>query len=175
MSSRATAENPSPSLSRKVLSFSTEVACTPSEAFALIEKIGGQNGWFYGDWLWELRGFLDLLVGGVGLARGRRHADKLGPDHVVDCWRVEAYQPDRLLRLMGEMRLPGRGWLQFELERNSVGTVIRQSAIFEPHGLLGFLYWYGLWPVHRVLLPGMLDNIAKALRDLRGGGSAPLA
>lgn len=165
MSSHPTAEVPAPAVSREVLSFSTEVQCTPSEAFALIEKIGGQNGWYYGDWLWELRGFLDLLVGGVGLARGRRHAHKLGPGEVVDCWRVETYQPDRLLRLVGEMRLPGRGWLQFELRRNTAGTVIRQSAIFEPHGLLGFLYWYGLWPVHRVLLAGMLKEMAKALRD----------
>jgi hypothetical protein len=91
----------------------------------------------------------------------------LGPGEVVDCWRVETYEPDRLLRLVGEMRLPGRGWLQFDIERNSAGTRIRQSAIFEPHGLPGFLYWYGLWPVHRVLLPGMLKGMAKALRDRR--------
>ena len=149
------------------MSFSTEVACTPAQAFALIERIGGQNGWFYGDWLWELRGFLDRLVGGVGLSRGRRRADKLGPGEVVDCWRVETYEPDRLLRLVAEMKVPGQGWLQFDIKQNTAGTHICQSAIFEPHGLAGFLYWYGLWPVHRILLAGMLKEMAKALCDRR--------
>ena len=110
--------------------------------------------------LWRLRGFLDLLVGGVGLRRGRRHADELGPGDALDFWRVESFEPDRLLRLRAEMKVPGRAWLQFETTPVAGGTEIRQTAIFDASGLFGLAYWYALYPLHRFVFAGMLRAIA---------------
>jgi uncharacterized protein YbjT (DUF2867 family) len=131
----------------------------PSTAFAPVREIGGAAGWYWGDWLWKLRGFLDLLVGGVGVRRGRPHPEQLAPGDAVDFCRVEAVEPDRLLRLRVEMKLPGRAWLQFEVEPDGTGSVIRQTTIFEPHGLLGVAYWYGLYPLHILVFSGMLRGI----------------
>jgi uncharacterized protein YbjT (DUF2867 family) len=136
----------------------------PAAAFRSIERIGGATGWYWGDWLWRLRGRLDLLVGGAGLRRGRRDPSRLLPGDAVDFWRVEAVERGRLLRLRSEMKLPGRAWLQFEVDpaEGGPGSVIRQTAIFEPRGLAGILYWYVLTPVHTVLFTRMLRNIARA-------------
>lgn len=134
----------------------------PREAFRVVERIGGQTGWYFADWLWRLRGFLDLLVGGVGLRRGRRHPEHLLPGDTVDCWRVEALEPGRLLRLCAEMRLPGRAWLQFEVEAKGRGSVLHQTAIFDPLGISGLLYWYGLYPLHAIVFSGMLRGLARA-------------
>ena len=101
---------------RFVDSRKTFVPVPPAAAFAPIRRIGGDIGWYYGNVLWRLRGYLDLLVGGVGLRRGRRRADELGPGDALDFWRVESFEPDRLLRLRAEMRVPGRAWLQFETD-----------------------------------------------------------
>jgi uncharacterized protein YbjT (DUF2867 family) len=141
--------------SRKAL-----VPVPPSAAFAPIRRIGGDAGWYYGNFLWRLRGFLDLLAGGVGLRRGRRHPDELREGDVLDFWRVEAVEPNRLLRLRAEMRVPGRAWLQFEITPAAGGAEIRQTAIFDASGLFGLLYWYGLYPLHRVVFAGMLRGIA---------------
>jgi hypothetical protein len=148
--------------SRLVDSRVVEVAFSPAAAFRPIERIGGEAGWYYGDWLWQLRGFLDLLVGGAGLRRGRRHPESLHPGDALDFWRVEAIEPDRLLRLRAEMKLPGRAWLQFEVSGDSAHSTIRQTAIFEPRGLAGLLYWYGLYPIHNAIFGGMLRSIASA-------------
>ncbi len=140
----------------------------PDAAFAPIRRIGGATGWYYADWLWRLRGFIDLLVGGVGLRRGRRHPEEITVGDAVDFWRVEAYEPGRLLRLAAEMKLPGRAWLEFEVERSEDGGAsIHQSAIFDPIGLFGLLYWYGIYPLHGRIFQGMLRGIAAAAR--RGG------
>jgi hypothetical protein len=133
----------------------------PEEAFAPIRRLGGETGWYAYGWLWRLRGFLDLLVGGVGVRRGRPAPDELHVGDAVDFWRVEAYEPDRLLRLRAEMRLPGRAWLQFEVDGDEQSSRIRQTAIFDPVGLAGLLYWYALLPVHRLVFQRMLDGIAR--------------
>jgi hypothetical protein len=147
--------------SRIVDSETTSVPYKPATAFAPIRKIGGETGWYYAGWLWRLRGLIDLLVGGVGMRRGRRSQESLAPGDTVDFWRVEAFEPDRLLRLVSEMKLPGRAWLQFEVEGDESGSVIRQTAIFDPVGLTGLAYWYGLYPIHRAVFKGMLRGVAK--------------
>lgn len=132
---------------------------SPDKAFGPIRRIGGRTGWYSGNGLWRLRGFLDLLVGGAGMRRGRRDAEHLAPGDVVDFWRVEAVTPDRLLRLAAEMKLPGRAWLQFDIEPAENGSTIRQTAIFDPAGILGLVYWYGLYPVHSWVFRRMLKGI----------------
>jgi uncharacterized protein YbjT (DUF2867 family) len=146
---------------RLVDSRAIHVPVTPAKAFDPIRRIGGTSGWYFGDALWHLRGFLDLLVGGVGLRRGRRDPEQLAPDATVDFWRVEAIEENHLLRLRAEMKLPGRAWLQFEVDDDSAGgSTIRQTAIFDPVGLAGAAYWYGLFPLHSWLFAGMLRRIA---------------
>jgi len=137
------------------------VAAPPARAFAPVRRIGGGNGWYYGNALWRLRGFLDLLVGGVGLRRGRRDPETPSVGSALDFWRVEAYEPDRLLRLRAEMRMPGRAWLQFEVVGDEHGSEIRQTALFDPAGLAGLLYWYALLPLHKLVFRGMLEGIAQ--------------
>ncbi len=147
---------------RFVDSRTREVGVGPEEAFAPIRRIGGETGWYAYDWLWHLRGFLDLLVGGVGVRRGRSAPDDLHVGDALDFWRVEAYEPGRLLRLSAEMKLPGRAWLEFEVVQREGGATIRQTAIFDPVGLLGLAYWYGVYPLHRLVFSGMLRGIARA-------------
>lgn len=149
---------------RLVDSRTLEVAVPPAVAFAPIRRLGGQTGWYYGDWLWRLRGVLDLLLGGVGMRRGRRDADDLQVGDTLDWWRVESYEPGRRLRLMAEMKLSGRAWLEFEVEGDQDHSTIRQTAIFDPIGLLGLAYWYLVYPLHQLIFGGMLRGIAKASR-----------
>ncbi len=135
----------------------------PAEAFAPIQRIGGDTGWYVGNDLWELRGALDMLVGGPGLRRGRRDPVGIQVGDTIDFWRVERFQQDRLLHLSAEMKLPGRAWLQFEVEPDGTGgSTIRQTAIFDPVGLAGLAYWYTLWPIHNHIFGGMLKRIAAA-------------
>lgn len=148
--------------SRLVDSRTITVTVPPAQAFAPIRRIGGRTGWYYGNWLWSLRGFLDLLVGGVGVRRGRRHPDKLRVGDPLDFWRVEIVEPNRRLRLKAEMKLPGRAWLEFEVNTCEGGSTIRQTAIFDPLGLAGLLYWYGIYPLHQCVFAGMLRNLARA-------------
>lgn len=145
---------------RIVDSRSASVPYPPREAFRPIRRIGGATGWYYGNLLWRIRGFADLLVGGVGLRRGRRDPENVVVGDTVDFWRVEAFEPDRLLRLVAEMRLPGQAWLQFEVEGDETGSTVRQTAVFDPVGLSGLLYWYGLYTVHKMVFAGMLRRIA---------------
>lgn len=139
-----------------------EVPCLPAQAFAPIRRIGGDAGWYYGNWLWRLRGFLDLMAGGVGLRRGRRNPEGLAVGDALDFWRVEDFEPDRRLRLVAEMKLPGRAWLEFEVEGKNSGTTIRQTALFDPVGLSGLIYWYLLFSFHQFIFAGMLRGIVKA-------------
>jgi hypothetical protein len=149
--------------SRLVDSRSMRVSASPKSVFAAVRRVGGSNGWYYGNWLWRLRGWIDLLVGGPGMRRGRRHPEHLLPGDAVDWWRVEAVEPGRLLRLVAEMRLPGRAWLQFEVDADGSGAAhLRQTAIFDPLGLFGLVYWYALFPVHQLVFGGMLRNMARA-------------
>jgi uncharacterized protein YbjT (DUF2867 family) len=153
--------------SRLVESHVARVSSDPSRAFEPIRRIGGRAGWYYGDWLWRIRGLLDLLVGGVGLRRGRRDPEWLWPGETLDCWRVEAFEPNRLLRLAAEMKLPGRAWLEFEVEGEESGSTIRQTAIFDPAGLTGLVYWYALYPLHHFVFSGMLRRIAAKATQVR--------
>jgi uncharacterized protein YbjT (DUF2867 family) len=141
------------------------VPVSPAQAFAPIERIGGATGWYYADWLWTLRGGLDLLVGGVGMRRGRRDAATLRVGDTVDCWRVESLEPNRRLLLAAEMKVQGRAWLEFVVEPAETGAAIRQTAIFDPVGLWGLLYWYAVWPLHQLVFAGMLREISRASRQ----------
>jgi hypothetical protein len=141
---------------------SITVAADPCALFAAVERIGGATGWYYANWLWTLRGWLDLLVGGVGMRRGRRDPEHLRAGDTVDCWRVASVDPNKRLRLSAEMKLPGRAWLEFEVQPHESGSVLRQSAMFEPLGLAGLVYWYGVWPLHQLVFAGMLRGIARA-------------
>ena len=136
------------------------VNVAPSAAFRPIRRIGGSTGWYYGDWLWQLRGFVDLLAGGVGVRRGRRDPESLQVGDALDFWRVEGFEENRRLRLRAEMKLPGRAWLEFEVEPSGSGALIRQTTIFDPIGLSGLAYWYVLYPVHRLIFGSMLRRIA---------------
>jgi uncharacterized protein YbjT (DUF2867 family) len=147
---------------RIVDSRAVEVACGPEQAFGPIRRIGGDSGWYFGNGLWRMRGWLDLLIGGPGLRRGRRDPEALRVGDALDFWRVEAFESPSVLRLAAEMRLPGRAWLQFEVEPTAAGARIRQTAIFDPLGLAGLLYWYALYPLHRLIFTGMLRGIKAA-------------
>jgi uncharacterized protein YbjT (DUF2867 family) len=151
---------------RRVDSRAVEIDASPSQAFAPVARIGGSAGWYYANALWRLRGLVDLAAGGIGLRRGRRHPERLRPGDALDFWRVEAVEPNRLLRLHAEMRLPGRAWLQFEVT-GSGPVVLRQTATYEPIGLFGLLYWYALYPVHAIMFKGMLAAIARSVKHAR--------
>ena len=141
----------------------------PAEvAFRPILRIGGKTGWYYGDWLWQVRGFLDLLVGGVGVRRGRRDAEMLQIGDTVDFWRVELLEKNRKLLLAAEMKLPGRAWLEFEVEERGCNSLIRQTAIFDPIGLAGLIYWFLLYPIHKLMFAKMLTAIAAACQAEKG-------
>jgi hypothetical protein len=137
------------------------VEVSPDRAFAPIAKIGGNEGWYCATWLWRVRGAIDLLMGGVGMRRGRRDPDVPAIGDTLDFWRVDAYEPGRRLRLAAEMKVPGRAWLEFEIEPDARGTVVHQTAVFEPLGLFGLLYWYMLWPAHAVIFGGLLKAIVR--------------
>jgi len=146
---------------RLVDSRQRDVSSSCTKVFGVIRCIGGINGWYYADWLWRLRGFLDLLIGGVGMRRGRINTDSIRVGDVIDCWRVEKFEEDKLLRMAAEMKLPGRAWLDFEVSPAPSGCRITQTATFDPIGLSGLAYWYLVWPVHQLVFSGMLNGIAK--------------
>ena len=134
----------------------------PQQAFEPIRRIGGQRGWYYLNWLWRIRGAIDLLLGGVGMRRGRRDPEELAVGDTLDWWRVETYKRNTLLRLAAEMKMPGRAWLEYEVKaRVDGGSTIRQTAVFDPAGLLGLGYWYAIYPLHAAIFRGMLTNIAR--------------
>ena len=137
------------------------VDAEPAKAFAPIQRIGGKTGWYYGNRLCQIRGLLDLLVGGVGVRRGRRDPEHLHVGDALDFWRLEKIDPGRLLRLQAEMKVPGRAWLEFEVTDDESGAAVRQTAIFDPVGLSGMAYWYALSPLHQFVFAGMLRNIAR--------------
>ena len=125
-------------------------------------KIGGDTGWYYADWLWELRGLLDKMAGGVGLNRGRTHTNDIETGDALDFWRVlVADKAGRRLLLFAEMRLPGEAWLEFKIISTSEGDALVQTATFRPRGLLGRLYWYTVLPLHGVIFNGMIHAIAE--------------
>ncbi len=148
------------------------VDASPEALWRVIESIGGENGWYSSPLAWSVRGWMDRLVGGVGLRRGRRDAQRLRVGDSLDFWRVEEIEPGRLLRLRAEMRLPGLAWLELAAGRDEEGrTVYRQRALFHPHGLAGEAYWWGVSPFHSVVFGGMARNIALAAERASQAGS----
>ena len=145
-----------------------EVDASPAALWRVIEAVGGERGWYSWSLAWRLRGLADRLVGGPGLRRGRRDPSRLLVDDAVDFWRVEEVVPGELLRLRAEMRLPGLAWLELRVEPVGAGgfderpTAFAQRALFHPHGLVGQLYWWAVYPFHGIVFGGMQRNIAEA-------------
>ncbi len=130
--------------------------------WSVIEGIGGDNGWYSWPLAWSVRGWLDRLIGGAGLKRGRRDPRHLHVGETLDWWRVEALEPGRLLRLRAEMRVPGGAWLELSVRKDDDGVCYVQRAIFHPTGLLGQIYWWSIAPFHGIVFGGMLRNVAGA-------------
>jgi hypothetical protein len=135
---------------------------TPEQLWKVIEGIGGSNGWYSILFLWEIRGLVDRMIGGVGLRRGRRDPNRLYVGETVDFWRVERRDPPHLLRLRAEMRLPGLAWLELMVSEEDGQVVYRQRATYRPTGLFGHLYWWAVAPFHGVVFGSMCRNITKA-------------
>jgi len=145
------------------------VAEAPVEdLFAQVCSIGGERGWPAADLLWEVRGLVDAAMGGVGTRRGRRHPDRLAVGDALDFWRVEIVEPDRLLRLRAEMRVPGEAWLEFRTTALPGGrSLLEQRARFVPRGLWGRVYWFAMVPFHAVIFPVMARRLAAAAAQRR--------
>jgi len=141
--------------------FKVVLDARPNEIWPVISRVGGGNGWYYGDFLWKIRGWMDTLAGGVGLRRGRRHPEQLFVGDALDFWRVLEVKPPRRLILVAEMKLPGEAILDFEIVSLERGAELRLGTRFRPRGLYGILYWYFLLPFHDILFGGMLREVAK--------------
>ncbi|MEU9859397.1 SDR family oxidoreductase [Streptomyces sp. NPDC047971] len=155
-----------------------DVAAGPEALWRVIEGIGGENGWYSFPLAWALRGWFDRLVGGAGLRRGRRDADRLRVGDALDFWRVEEIERGSMLRLRAEMRLPGKAWLEMYAERDGAGrSRYRQRAVFHPRGLAGQLYWWSVAPFHTIVFGGMARRIARTAEESAsaGRGDAPAA
>jgi uncharacterized protein DUF2867 len=137
-----------------------QVSCPAEKAFEPIRRIGGNTGWYFINWLWRLRAALDRMIGGCGMRKGRPDPENLSEGDQVDFWRVERFVPGHLLRLKAEMKMPGHGWLEFEVAPNEAGSIIKQTAWFDPRGMLGRLYWYAVLPFHKLIFRGLLKRIA---------------
>ena len=156
--------------SRRVL-----MRAQPEDVWKPLVRLGGTTGWYYGNWLWRLRGLMDRLVGGVGLKRGRRHPYELAPGDALDFWRVLLVKPDERLVLVAEMKLPGQAVLEFRLNKiDEQTTEVLQIARYLPKGLMGMMYWYAVMPLHGFVFNGMLRGIAEASGKETIEGPSPL-
>jgi uncharacterized protein YbjT (DUF2867 family) len=136
-------------------------SASPEDVFKAVSSIGGTQGYHSARWLWEVRGVLDKLIGGIGLRRGRRHPHELSVGEVIDFWRVEAIERPNLLRLRAEMKVPGEAWLEFRIDEFEGGSRLIQRARFHPRGLSGRLYWMVLVPFHGLIFPRMARKLAR--------------
>lgn len=154
---------------------SVEVGADPRSVFAAVCRIGGGNGWYFGDILWRIRGWMDTLVGGPGLRRGRRNSEKVEFGEALDFWRVVGVERDRSLSLRAEMKLPGEAKLNFEMQpgEGGTGTRLTMTALFRPRGLFGILYWYGVEPLHGIVFGGMLKGIRKTAEAMYRAANPP--
>jgi uncharacterized protein YndB with AHSA1/START domain len=152
----------------------TIVDAPPERVFELIGNVGGKNEWFYANFLWSIRGWIDRLLGGVGMKRGRPRASGIETGDIIDFWQVERADAPSSVLLRAQMKLPGEAWLQFNLTRQADDrTLLRCSAWFQPRGLAGEIYWYGLYPVHALIFSGMLRTIRNhAEQSSYTGGAA---
>jgi uncharacterized protein YbjT (DUF2867 family) len=135
------------------------VSASPEQVFRTLTSLGGDKGWLVWNWAWKARGILDQIVGGPGLRRGRRHPSELTPGETIDFWRVEKVESPNLLRLRAEMKVPGKAWLQFEVEQENNQTLLTQTAFFRPKSLPGFLYWWLLYPLHALIFSDMINAL----------------
>ncbi|KAA9131223.1 SDR family oxidoreductase [Microbacterium caowuchunii] len=142
----------------------------PADVWRVVIGIGGENGWYSTPWLWAVRGWMDRLVGGVGLRRGRRSRSSASVGDAIDFWRVEAVEPGRMLRLRAEMKVPGLAWLELGAVPDGDGTRYEQRAVFFPRGLAGRLYWLLVLPFHALIFPGMATRITAAAEQRPGAG-----
>ena len=138
----------------------------PEVVYRVVSGMGGKSGWLYLNGLWQLRGLLDRLAGGPGM-RGRGSEGNLSENDIMDYYRVEALEPGRMLRLKAELKAPGQGWMEWRAAPDGAGTLLSQTAFFAPRGLMGFLYWYLLWPVHALVFAGLIRAIARRVRELK--------
>jgi uncharacterized protein YbjT (DUF2867 family) len=145
----------------------------PEALWQVIEGIGGENGWYSSPLLWAIRGWMDRVVGGIGLARGRRSRARLVVGDALDFWRVEAIEPGSFLRLRAEMKVPGLAWLELRARPEGEGSRYEQRAVFFPHGLSGRLYWFAVLPFHGFVFAGMARRIAAAAETVVGSGARP--
>jgi uncharacterized protein YbjT (DUF2867 family) len=144
----------------------TVVDASVEATWRAVCRIGGERGWYSGEWLWKLRGWIDRVVGGPGLRRKRRHSEQLAVGEPVDFWRVEDLVENQRLVLHAEMRLPGEAWLEWRLEADGPRSRIVQTARFRPRGLFGRVYWYGVAPFHGLVFPGLMRGIARDAFEL---------
>jgi uncharacterized protein YbjT (DUF2867 family) len=148
-----------------------QVAAPAETVFRAFAGLGGSRGWLYMNWVWHLRGLLDRVVGGVGMRRGRRDPEHLRVGEALDFWRVEAVEPGHLIRLRAEMKVPGRAWLQFHVHPQAADrAILSQTAYFAPKGVWGLVYWYLLYPIHKVIFAGMIRKIAERAVSLDATG-----
>lgn len=139
-----------------------EITTNVDQVLDNIWSIGGERGWYYADWLWHLRGFLDKLIGGVGLRRGRTNKTEIHTGDTLDFWRVlAADKQNKRLLLYAEMKLPGEAWLEFKIIEKDGKNFLQQTATFRPKGLLGRMYWYSVLPFHYFVFDGMAENVIK--------------
>ncbi|MBK6536772.1 MAG: SDR family oxidoreductase [Ignavibacteria bacterium] len=139
-----------------------EIKNDPEQVLDNVWSIGGERGWYYGNTLWRIRGYLDRLSGGVGLRRGRTNLNRLASGDVLDFWRViVADRDEQRLLLYAEMKLPGEAWLEFKIIQKGKKQFLTQTATFRPSGLPGRIYWYLLLPFHFFIFDGMINNIEK--------------
>ncbi len=137
----------------------------PGDVFDSFTSLGGDKGWLVWRWAWEIRGLIDRLAGGPGLRRGRRHPTELLPGEAVDFWRVEEIERPETLRLRAEMKVPGRAWLEWQAMPEGDGTRLVQTALFEPSGLWGVMYWRSLYPIHSFIFDDMIRAVAKDAKE----------
>ncbi|MFH2044723.1 MAG: SDR family oxidoreductase [Pseudomonadota bacterium] len=130
-----------------------------ADIFSAVCRIGGKEGWFQNNWMWRLRGMADSMLGGVGMARGRRSSSELRVNDVIDFWRVEDMKPSRKLLLRAEMKLPGKAWLEFDIDQSEHSNQLSITAYFIPHGILGNIYWYMFLPFHGIIFKDLLKQI----------------
>jgi len=139
-----------------------ETSAKPEAVYSTFAGLGGRDGWYFADWLWQVRGLLDRLVGGPGMRRGRRSQVEIQPGDVLGGYRVELVETGHMIRLRNEMKAPGPAWMQFEVQPGAKGgSLYIQTAFFEPHGLLGLAYWYALYPFHQIIFNGLARAIVR--------------
>ncbi len=134
----------------------------PNAVFEEVLKLGDHKGWYFMSWAWRVRGLVDLLLGGVGLRKGRRSKKNLKIGDIIDFWRVLYVSKEKKrLILLAEMKLPGEAWLEFTINPRNNSHVLKQNAIFRPRGVFGRIYWYIFYPIHLIMFPGMLKRLVK--------------